>query len=101
MKKMRITLSGETAEIMERLCTLTGLTPPNLVALLLRKSSKELESWVNSSAAPLSLRHQPSPAPTPAPPPSPPSPPPPAVSYPETPLELPSDKGDDLKPIEL
>ncbi|NJK28178.1 MAG: hypothetical protein HC925_06335 [Coleofasciculaceae cyanobacterium SM2_3_26] len=75
MKRMRITLTGENAELVEQLCAATGLTPPNLIALLLRKGGKDLESWLGM---PVSLSPPPSsvsasPQVPPPPPPSPPS----------------------------
>lgn len=91
MKKVRITLTGENAEMVERLCTLTGLNPQSLIALLLRKSGRDLESWLGTSLA--STRPE-----------SPANSPPPALSsmhYPEPPPELPQDTGDGWKPIEL
>ncbi len=46
---MEIVLTGETVDIVEHLCAVTGLTPSCLVALLLRKSGRELELWVSGS----------------------------------------------------
>jgi len=78
MKKLRVTLMGdETVELVERLCAVTGLNPPSLMALLLRKYGKELEMWIG---------HAPS-APTP--------------SRTPPPLELPTNPGENLMPIEL
>lgn len=52
-EEMPITLMGkETVPIVERLCTITGMTPPCLVALLVRKYGKDLELWLGNSYAP-------------------------------------------------
>ena len=122
-QKRQITLRGESVVIVDRLCELTGLTPRHLVALLLRKYGKELESWVGSPgvssssrsetpepkkydegleswvgspvASSSSRRQTPEPAPAPAP----------TLStkdyYAEPTLEMPKDPGTGLKPIEL
>jgi hypothetical protein len=97
MSQLRITLTGENAKIAERLCNVTGLTPSGLVALLLRKYGKDLETWIGTpTESPPSESY----------PPTPPQPPPPAPPQPTTNhhpnLELPTDsEEDDWKPIEL
>ncbi len=86
-KKKQITLSGESVEIVDRLCEVTGLTPRHVVALLLRRYGRELESWMGVRA--------------PAPPTPTPSLPSNANSHEEPTLELPSDPGASLGPIQL
>ena len=118
-QKRQITLRGESVAIVDRLCELTGLTPRHLVALLLRKYGKELESWVGSPAvsssskretpeprkydegleswvgspvaSSLSRRETPKPAPAPST----------NDYYAEPTLDMPKDPGTGLKPIEL
>jgi len=86
-KKKQITLSGESVDIVDRLCEVTGLTPRHVVALLLRRYGRDLESWMGVRAqAPLT--------PTPSPPSN-------ANSHEEPTLELPSDPGASLGPIQL
>jgi len=79
MTKIRITLMGEdNVRLVERLCAVTGMTPPSLIALMLRKYGKELEAWVDyplDNSAPSPAQQQP--------------------------LELPSDPGAHLNPIDL
>ena len=80
MKKMRITLMGdETIDLVDRLCHITGLNPPSLMALLVRKYGKELEAWVGNPSPPL----------------------PQSKPYVPPPLELPTNPGENLTPIEL
>lgn len=80
MTKMRITLMGEdNVRLVEHLCAVTGMTPPSLIALMLRKYGKELESWVDY---PLENNSQPQ-------------------TQQQQPLEFPSDPGAHLNPIDL
>ncbi|MEN8218530.1 MAG: hypothetical protein ABFS56_19610 [Pseudomonadota bacterium] len=77
-EEMPITLIGkETVEIVERLCAITGMTAPCLVALLVRKYGKDFELWLGNS----------------------PSPPNHDDNKPT--IELPTDPGENLTPIEL
>lgn len=83
MKEIPLTITNDdNVERIEHLCTITGLTPTCLVALLVRKYGKDLEQWLDhSSAVPeetISDRH---------------------VKKP--PLELPTDPGEGLRPVEL
>ena len=79
--EMSITLSGQdTLNILNRLCTVTGMTPACLIALLVRKYGPDLESWLGYSA---SL------APNQATQTNPPS------------IELPTDPGNNLPLVEL
>jgi len=80
-EQMSITLNGkETVDIVNRLCSATGMTPPCLVALLIRKYGKDLESWVGNSSA--SEENNP--------------------NYNNKPtVELPTDPGAHLPPVEL
>jgi len=82
MNKMRITVLGDdSVELIEQLCATTGLTPSSLVALMVRKYGKDLAQWlgyVPESPVPISV--------------TPPRPPP---------LELPTDPGEGLSPIEI
>lgn len=79
MKKMRITLMGdETVDLVDRLCAITGLNPPSLVALLVRKYGKELEAWIGNPSSSS-----------------------PQKPYIPPPLELPTNPGENLTPIEL
>ncbi len=75
-EEMPLTLTGkETVEIVERLCSITGMTPACLVALMMRKYGKELELWIGySDHLPTKQDHK---------------------------MALPTDPGDNLKPIEL
>jgi len=78
MKKLRITVLGDDSiELIEQLCATTGLTPSSLIALMVRKYGKDLEQWLGYPA-PMSV--------------TPPRPPP---------LELPTDPGEGLSPIEF
>jgi hypothetical protein len=99
MSRLRITLAGENAEIAERLCNVTGLTPSGLVALLLRKYGKDLETWIGTPAeSPPSVVESHSPTPPQSPTSAPPQP---STNHHPNP-ELPTDAGeDDWKPIEL
>jgi hypothetical protein len=87
MKKAPITITimgDENVELIERLCQVTGLNAPNLVALLLRKYGKDLEQWVGH---PFSSQSVPVP-----------------ITSPEEkkpPLELPTNPGEGLTPMEL
>jgi hypothetical protein len=84
MKKMRFTVIGDdSVALIERLCTATGLNPPSLVALLIRRYGKDLEQWVGYSSSPASGQ---------------------TTSPPEIkrqPLELPTNPGEGLTPVEL
>ena len=114
-KKKQVTLTGESIEIVERLCEITGLTPRHVVALLLRKYGRELESWIGgdstrsfhdgpSTSSPLAPTSEPTPHSTdfkPVPQ-TPNLPPPPSNSHnEEASLDLPQDPGMGLKPIQL
>ncbi len=48
--KKQVTIRGESVEIVEHLCQLTGLTPRHVVELMLRKYGRELESWIGGSS---------------------------------------------------
>ena len=106
MKKIRISVTGENVEIVERLCAVTGLNPHSLIALLLRKYGRDMETWMeNSAVAPPVAPASPS---APLLSPSPASMPQPArssvsasVPSPDLPLELPTDPGNHLGEIEL
>jgi hypothetical protein len=66
MRKIGITLADESADIVERLCQLTGMNSASLVGLLLRKFGKELELSVGTPATSAPPQHQTN-APVPAP----------------------------------
>lgn len=83
MKEIPLTITNDdNVERIEHLCTITGLTPTCLVALLARKYGKDLEQWLDyPSFAPEEV-----------------------VSNPQVkkpPLELPTDPGEGLRPVEL
>ena len=81
---MRITVMGEdNVKLLEQLCTATGLDAPNLIVLLLRKYGKELEMWLGPPS-PLSAVQN-------------------SFILPETkrPIELPTNPGEGLTPIDL
>lgn len=82
MNKLRITVLGDdSVELIEQLCATTGLTPSSLIALMVRKYGKDLEQWlgyVPASPVPMSV----------------------TLSRPP-PLELPTDPGEGLSPIEF
>ena len=104
MKKIRISVTGENVEIVERLCAVTGLNPHSLIALLLRKYGRDMELWMGNStvASPAASDLPLSPAPTPVPAPQPSrSPAPVAAPSPDTPLEFPTDPGNHLGQIDL
>lgn len=74
-----ITLKGkETVEIVNQLCIHTGMTPSCLIALLVRKYGTDLESWLGIS--PSTSHHPPTNKST---------------------IELPTDPGKNLPPVEL
>ena len=96
--KKQITLRGESVDIVENLCQLTGLTPRHVVELMLRKYGRELESWVggaNPTRANIPTAQTVSPLPTPATQVSTVSP------NSQQKLSMPTDPGRDLKPIQL
>jgi len=116
-KKKQLTIRGESVDIVERLSEVTGLTPRHVVELLLRKYGKELEMWmgmpVTLSITPHASEREisqdittqtvnisPSKS-SPLPTPSQSIPSTAANNYPEPPLELPTDPGTGLKPIQL
>ena len=87
MTEIQFTITNDdSVELVEHLCNVTGLTPPCLVALLIRKYGNDLQTWIGS---------------------------PPATRFPipvetdlmpenkQPPLELPTDPGEGLKPVEL
>lgn len=87
MAEIQLTITNDdSVELIEHLCNVTGLTPACLVALLIRKYGGDLQAWIGS---------------------------PPAITTPvpvetgvipenkKPPLELPTDPGEDLKPVEL
>jgi uncharacterized protein YcfJ len=76
--EMSIILNGkDTIEIVNQLCTTTGMTPSCLIALLVRKYGADLESWLGYSISPLKEEKKP------------------------TKVELPTDPGKHLPPVEL
>ncbi len=83
MKEIPLTITNDdNVERIEHLCAVTGLTPPCLVALLVRKYGKDLEQWLGhpsfvpeETASDLQVK-KPS-------------------------LELPTDPGEGLRPVEL
>ena len=96
--KKQITLRGESVEIVEHLCQLTGLTPRHVVELMLRRYGRELESWVGGSTPTrtnLSTVETVSPSPTPVSEVSPVTP------NSQNKLAMPTDPGRGLKPIQL
>ena len=83
-EELSLTLKGkDTIAIVKQLCTATGMTPPCLVALLVRKYGQDLISWVGNSSTLLADS-----AAT-------------ATNIPKPPLELPTDPGEHLLPVEL
>ena len=81
MKELSILLTGdETVNIIERLCAATGMSPSCLVALMVRKYGQDLESWMGYSSALESLSNH---------------------NEPKTKIELPTDPGENLPPVEL
>ena len=80
-ENLSITLNGkDTIEIVNRLCAATGMTPSCLISLLLRKSGHDLESWIGYSLSTAqNFQNQNTPAP----------------------IELPTDPGQNLPPVEL
>ena len=103
-KKRQITIRGDSVDIIDRLCDVTGLTSRHVVELLLRKYGKEIELWVGSPYTETPVRsttmasHNAN-APVSPPPASPP--PPPVTPQAKPSLELPKDPGKGLKAIEL
>jgi len=76
--EMSITLNGkETIDIVNRLCHITGMTSSCLIALLARKYGADLESWIGYSPSLTQNEKNP------------------AI------LELPTDPGEHLPPVEL
>jgi hypothetical protein len=86
MKEIPLTITNDdNVEQIEHLCAVTGLTPPCLVALLARKYGKDLEQWLGRSSSSTSVPEETS-------------------SDQQTkrpPLELPTDPGEGLRPVEL
>ncbi len=82
-QELAITLTGKnTIAIMNQLCAITGMTPPCLVALMIRKYGKELALWVDESSEALPITH--------------------LTEHPPKPtIELPTDPGENLPPVEL
>lgn len=76
--EMSITLNGkETVEIINHLCKTTGMTPSCLIALLVRKYGTDLESWLGYSTSVTQIEKK------------------------STIVELPTDPGEHLLPVEL
>lgn len=83
-EELSLTLKGkDTLAIVTQLCTATGMTPPCLVALMVRKYGQDLVSWVGHSPTLLAQLAQ---TPTDTPKPI---------------IELPTDPGEHLLPVEL
>jgi hypothetical protein len=78
---LSVTLNDKhTLDIINRLCVATGMTPSCLIGLLVRKYGADLESWVGNAFSPVdSLPNQDEPAP----------------------IELPTDPGQNLPPVQL
>lgn len=83
-EELSLTLKGkDTIAMVKQLCTATGMTPPCLVALIVRKYGQDLIAWVGNSSTLLAD----SAATT--------------TNTPKPPLELPTDPGEHLLPVEL
>lgn len=83
-EELSLTLKGkDTIAIVKQLCSTTGMTPPCLVALIVRKYGQNLVSWVGNSADLLAHSGETT------------------TSTPQPPLELPTDPGENLLPVEL
>ena len=81
MKELSILLTGdETVTIIERLCASTGMSPACLVALMVRKYGQDLESWIGGSSPLEDLSSQ---------------------NESRGRMELPTDPGENLPPVEL
>ena len=83
-EELSLTLKGkDTIAMVKQLCAATGMTPPCLVALMVRKYGQDLVSWVgNSSTLLANLAELPTDTPKPI-------------------IELPTDPGEHLLPVEL
>ena len=82
-EELSLTLKGkDTLAIVTQLCTATGMTPPCLVALIVRKYGQDLISWVGNSSTLLTDLAA-------------------TTNTPKPPLELPTDPGEHLSPVEL
>lgn len=82
--ELSLTLKGkDTIAMVKQLCTATGMTPPCLVALMVRKYGQDLVSWVGHSSTLLANTTEPS------------------TEAPKPVIELPTDPGEHLLPVEL
>jgi len=82
--ELSLTLNGkDTIAMVNQLCATTGMTPPCLVALMVRKYGQDLVSWIGHSSTLLAnLAETPTDTPKPI-------------------IELPTDPGEHLLPVEL
>ena len=83
-EELSLTLKGkDTIAIVKQLCATTGMTPPCLVALMVRKYGQDLVSWVGHSSTLLANSTETS------------------TDTPKPVIELPTDPGEHLLPVEL